>query len=216
MERTAEQPGDPTNAPPPPSAIRTPPVITESAATTRPPNAFRKKGKGWIARFAGGDDVVLHDGPGAEYLHALLSDPGKPQSAVDLKRLRAKVTVRPVLGNAGERIDRDALRDYSVRLAAIEVELEEARDAHDEASQDRLEEEKEFLLNEVKGTGLHGSHKPEADDRQRVRKSFLAAITRVISEIRKSDAVFADHLDSSVSCGHSPIYDPRGPVEWDL
>jgi predicted Zn-dependent protease len=175
---------------------------------------FRKKGAAWIVRFGGGEERLVLATKGAAYIYLLLSNPGKHLSAVDMAYEVAKEPKRYQLGNAGPRADRDAFAAYKARHDELREEYDEAVGNQDIGRQESARRELEQLAAELKRSKWA---KEERDDRERVRKSVSAAITRAVRGIQKYDAKLAKHLCApTLRCGRSPIYDPQFRISWDL
>jgi 7-cyano-7-deazaguanine synthase in queuosine biosynthesis len=179
-------------------------------------NAFRKKGEAWVTRFAGGSENFLLPSKGAAYLHALLSHPHRPISAVELACRVARHPKNFALGSAGETLDQDALTAYRARLAELTEELQEAKENNDVAQQTRVEREQEEFMSEIRrALGRGGRIRRDADDRDRVRKAVGNAIRRAIRDIGRFDQTLAVHLHAYVSCGLNPCYSPNRETEWE-
>jgi len=178
---------------------------------------FRKKGQAWIVRYAGGEDFILLPCKGAAYLHILLSNPRATFPVTKLAFTVAKEPEMYALGDAGVASDRDALSAYRVTYEDLKGELEEARENSDLAQEERIQNEMDWLAQQIKrDQGLGGRLRKEADDRDRVRKSFQAAIRRVVKEISKYDKRLAEHFKPPrLTCGRNPCYDPQDDIEWD-
>jgi len=75
-----------------------------------------------------------------------------------------------------------------------------------------------FLAEQIKKDKGFGKRiRRASDDRDRVRKSFQAAIRRVRNEIAKYDKRFAEHLKTPrLRCGWTPCYDPNDDISWDV
>lgn len=179
-------------------------------------NIFRKKGQVWEIRFAGGPERILLPSKGAAYLHMLLSQPRTPISAIEMACRLARNRESYVLGDAGEKIDQDALSAYRARHLELKEELEKARSNHDDAAVTRIEGEMQVFMDEIrKARGLGGRIRKDADDRDRVRKAVGNAIRRAIKDIAQFDARLAEHLKSPrLCCGLSPRYSPDQDVSW--
>lgn len=179
-------------------------------------NALRRKGQAWVVRFGGRDDFILLPSKGAAYLHMLLSAPGRRTSVVDMVFCVANAPGRFALGDAGPRNDADARDAYRVRFQDLTEELAAAKRCNDEAGKVRLGRELADLAAELKSRGWGGASKRDSDDRERMRKAFRAAFRRVIKDISKFDRSLAAHLDATVTCGTSPVYQPARPIDWEL
>src|SRR4029077_17920051 len=98
-------------------------------------------------------------------------------------------------------LDRKALASYRDRLAELEEELDDARDAADRGRADRAADERERLLGELRrSTRPDGSARPLGSrDAERARKSVSARIRDAIARIEAVLPELAHHLDRSVS-----------------
>ncbi len=153
---------------------------------------------------------------GLGYLAVLISNPGKDMLAADLVALTAgaargdlRPDGAPSPRAADEVLDKAALASYRSRLAAIDAELDEARDWNDAARTDRLEVEREFLLAELSGAlGLSGRQRRFADEAERARVNVTRAIRSAIRKLESQAPRLAAHLDSAVTTGARCRYDP--------
>ena len=183
--------------------------------TGMPDNVFRRDGRAWRVRFAGGRSFTLLPSKGAAYLHLLLSRPGRPLAATEMAVAVAKEPSRFALGSAGEVLDDEAQTAYLARYEDLKCELDEAKDNNDIGQQARVEREMESLMGELKrARGLGGRIRRASDDRERVRKKVGIAIRRARESIAIDDRRLAAHLNSSVRCGRSPCYNPQEEVKW--
>jgi hypothetical protein len=189
-------------------------------ASGEPPlgeNVFRKKGQVWQVRFACGEDFILLPSKGAAYLHLLLSNPGVSFTVASLSVRVAKDPTTYCLGDAGEASDADALAAYRTRAQEAAEELREARERADVATQARLREEIEWLVEQVrKDRGYRGRGRKQSDDRERVRKRVWVAIRRAVRRIGHYDTRLADHLSHPrLVCGWNPCYTPGPGIRWE-
>ena len=178
---------------------------------------FRKKGQVWEVRFAGGQDFILLPSKGAAYLHLLLSHPRVPFSAIDLACRVAKNPERYALSSGGEQSDRESLTAYRARYDELQEELDEARKNNDPGAESGIQQEIEWLVEQVrKDRGLGGRLRKASDDRDRVRKAVGNAIRRAVKDIGQFDKRLADHLTSPrLSCGLNPCYTPDQDITWE-
>jgi len=178
---------------------------------------FRKKGQAWVVRHSGKQDFILLPSKGAAYLHLLLSSPRQPVSAVNLAFQVARVPHQFILGDAGERSDKEAQAAYRARYQELQEEMTQAEKDNDEATQNRVRSEMNDLADELKDRGWGGRPKKEHNDRDRVRKSVGIAIRRAVKQIAEYDKELAEHFQSPrLRCGNSPIYEPDSDIDWDL
>jgi hypothetical protein len=182
-----------------------------------PENVFRRKGPGWQVRFAGGEDLFFKPHKGFAYLHLLLSRPNVPISAAELICIVARDPRRFALGNAGERLDRDALSAFEARYRELKEDLEEARDNNDPGTEGKLQAEMAALYEELrKARALHGRIRKDSDDRNRARLAVRAAVRRAVEEIARYDARLAKHLSPPrLRGGWRPCYAPDQEICWE-
>jgi len=178
---------------------------------------FRKKGQAWVVRHNGKPDFILLPSKGAAYLHLLLSSPRQLLSAVNMAFQVAHVPQQFILGDAGERSDKEAQAAYRARYQELQEETAQAEKDNDEATKNRVRGEMKSLADELKNRGWGGRPKKEHSDRDRVRKSVGAAIRRAIEQIAEYDKDLAAHFQPPrLRCGNSPVYDPGSDIDWDL
>ena len=201
---------------PEPITLTTPPTERETIDILGE-YVFRRAGQAWQVRFAGGKEFILLPSKGAAYLQLMLSRPQCDHPVTELAYVVAREPTRFALGSAGEAADPEALSAYRARYDDLQGELNSARNNGNHMQETQIREEMAFLAEEIKrDKGLHGRLRKEADDRERIRKAFQAAIRRVVKEIQKYDKDFANHLKTpTLRCGWNPCYDPRGHIEWD-
>jgi hypothetical protein len=160
-----------------PTAIADAPV----AAETRPDNYFECRGSHWAIRYNGGPEKLYPASKGFAYLHALLTRGGRPVPAEELAREADGDRPRCALGSAGEQCDDDALAAYRRRSAALQEELDDARERGDDRRVEAARTETAALAAEVRrGEGLGGRKRTAADDRDRVRKAVGNAVRRAV------------------------------------
>jgi hypothetical protein len=178
---------------------------------------FHRRGPAWEVRFAGSKEFILLPSKGAAYLHILLSSPGVSISAIDLACRLSRNRERYALGSAGEANDREALTAFWARFDELEEDRAKAKENNDTGWQERIEEEREQLLGEIRRSeGLLGRLRKQKDDRERVRQAVGVAIQRAVKEIAKYDRNFAEHLTAPrLRCGMNPCYTPGQGVDWE-
>jgi 7-cyano-7-deazaguanine synthase in queuosine biosynthesis len=179
--------------------------------------SYRLRGQAWVVRFNGGPANVLLPSVGATYLHELLTRPDHMYTPAELALSVARRRDVPAQGDAGERVDRDALTAYRVRRMEAQQDLDRARENNDLGAIELAERELVALGEEIRlATGVGGQLRKVADERERVRKAVGIALRRVIEEIREFDPPLAEHLDRQVRCGQHPCYTSEPGVRWDL
>ncbi len=142
----------------------------------------------------------------------LVSRPGREVSALELA---GGPDARGLAGRGDVLADRQALAAYRDRLAEIDAELDRAHDDADVGRLERLEDEREAVLSELRRvTGLGGRARTQANrPAERARKAVSA---RIRDAIRRLGAVAPDaagHLDRSIRTGLFCSYDPDGEAE---
>ena len=177
---------------------------------------FRKKGHAWVVRHNGKEDFILTPSKGAAYLHLLLSSPHQALSAVSMAFQVACVPQQFILGDAGERSDKDSKAAYRARYEELKEELAQAVKDNDEATKERVREEMGSLADELRDRGWGGKAKKEHSYHDRIRKAVGNAIHRAVEQIGQYDKELAKHLQAQIRCGNNPVYDPGEPIDWDL
>ena len=119
------------------------------------------------------------------------------------------------LGDAGEVLDPQARAAYKRRLEDLRDELAEAQAFNDEARIERLEQEIEFLTQELASAyGLGGRKRKAASAAQRARVNVTLSIKNVLKKIDKQHPSLALYFSTTIKtgtfCSHTP--DPRLPV----
>ncbi len=191
----------------------------EQAAPEEPPtlgvNVFRRRGRAWDVRFRNGRPFILLPSRGAAYLHLLLSRPGRPFTALELRSLATRRREQYALGNSGENGDRQAREDYRVRFEELQAQMQKARKDNDLGQQELIQQEMAWLLSELGGERTGAARRPEARARKRLRQSVSVAIGRAIEVIGQDDEALARHLRQYVHRGLNPCYTPGEQVQWD-
>ena len=124
-----------------------------------------------------------------------------------------------VSGRTEELIDVEALKAYRVRLDELQAEIDQATSDDDLASIDRLAEERDQLLAELRRTtGLGGRIRTVANDpAERARKAVSARIRDAIRRLDRITPQLAAHLDRSIKTGLRCTYAPTGAdasIRW--
>lgn len=205
----------------------------------RPDNIFRKRGGVWEASFLGRNMILLHGvDKGAEYINLLLSSPnrefsvyeiacGRAVNAIDFSTNTAvapedieegfQVTQGIPLGDAGDVMDRRALNECEQRALELLGEIEDARNANDHQSIEKIEEEMAFLTKILEsGKGLGWRQRKAGDKRKNVRDAFNNAVKRAITNIGKYDKSLTEHLTASIKYGNEVVYRPEISITWEV
>jgi len=179
------------------------------------PASLTRDGKIWAISWGDEHGNVTHV-KGLADIATLLRHRGHEVSALQLTGATAAVR-----SSGDELTDLDALRAYRSRLDQLSVEIDEAESDADIGRVERLDEEREQLLAEIRRTtGLGGRIRSSSNDpAERARKAVSA---RIRDAIRRIDAVaptLAAHLDRSIQTGLRCAYLPTGEdaaIEWDV
>ncbi len=168
----------------------------------------------WTVTF-GEEQGSLPHVKGLADLATLLRHQGQELSAVQL------MSGAPSGGSTTteDLIDLTALRAYRERLDDLQAEIDQAGSDTDLASIDRLVEERDQLLAELRRTtGLGGRIRIAANDpAERARKAVTARIRDAIRRLEVITPRLAAHLDRSIRTGLRCSYVPTGAdahIRW--
>jgi hypothetical protein len=150
---------------------------------------------------------------GLWHLRELVSRPRTPVLALSLIAAPSEDPV-PV-GDAGPILDREALRQYRRRLAALDDELDDTEARHDVEGHAKRSAEREALLQEVaRATGLGGRPRRAGSPTEKARLNVTRTIRHAVTYLSTALPDLAAHLDESVATGVSCCYEPRTNVSW--
>ncbi|MBI3245044.1 MAG: AAA family ATPase [Deltaproteobacteria bacterium] len=204
----------------------------------KPDSMFRREGEAWELAYQG-ERCSLKDAKGLHLLAYLLRFPHQefpaPQLAGVGKKPAASGTLPQPnlsvaeavasglgirgLGNAGERLDRQAQAEYKRRLAELREEQDEAEALNDLGRLEKVREEMEFLADELRAAhGLAGRDRRDADVEELARLSVTKAIKAALQKIAEHLPPLGRHLLVSVKTGKVCSYmpDPTRPLVWEL
>jgi hypothetical protein len=177
-------------------------------------NSFRLEGENYHIRYAG-RLFTLSNSVGLWYLRELLSHPNQVFDPVELETARTGVRGRSSNSSTGESFDAEAKREYARKLREIDEELEEAAQFNDLASIERLQSEREKLIDHIsKATGKGGKARVTTDT-SRARKNIRQQVNRDIDRISKFCPELADHLRTAFQ-GESLCYRPTQDPGWQF
>lgn len=116
-----------------------------------------------------------------------------------------------------EVLDRATLASYGKRLAELDQEITEAREWHDPARLESLEQEREFLLAELScSLGLGRRPRRFADEAERARVNVTRALRSMIRKAGELSPELGQHLDKTVvtggRCGYQPVNEAPAPT----
>jgi hypothetical protein len=189
---------------------------------------FKKTGEVWSLQYDG-TSVSLPARIGMAYLQHLLRSPDRSFSCMELQAAvganpdgRAMLDKKdeaelPVASSVEDEIlDPTARKQYKERLAELEADLQKAERNNDIGQRERLTDEKESLLEELKAaTGLAGRPRKFATDAEKARKAVSGAIRTALEVINKYHPELAKHLEDRIDRGARCCYRSDG-IGWEV
>ena len=125
---------------------------------------------------------------------------------------------RPSLQQGGlEILDERARRAYRAHLAEIDRELEDAAGRTDVGRRQRLQDERQALLDQLEQAGgLGGRPRLAGASDERARVAVRKALVAVLARIAETDPWLGRHLRGQVRTGIRCVYEPNPeqPVRW--
>jgi tRNA A-37 threonylcarbamoyl transferase component Bud32/tetratricopeptide (TPR) repeat protein len=197
------------------------------------PSLFRCEGEYWTITY---QDIVCRfkDVSGLRYIAHLLQHPNQEFHVTDLVQVEAREEL-PIgandvefirqgstsagLGDAGEVLDVQARTAYKQRIRDLHEELEEAREFNDIGRIEKLEDEIEFVTQELAGAiGLGGRNRKAASASERARVNVTRAIKSVIKKTAEQNESLGLYWATTIKTGNFCSYlpDPRFPVSWQF
>jgi DNA-binding response OmpR family regulator len=203
-----------------------------SVAPEAAPNVFRCDGDFWTIAYQG-KQFRVRGSRGFVYLAALLGQPGQRIPATELAGLGADPDAKRIsagelrasglrageTSEAGELLDASARAAYRRRLGELNEELERARAFNDPGRATALQEEIDFILQELaSAVGLGGRARKAGSAAERARLNVTRAIRSAIERIGAHHRPLARYLATTISTGLTCAYDTefRTPVVWVL
>ncbi|GGM35030.1 hypothetical protein ACFFX1_44230 [Dactylosporangium sucinum] len=165
-----------------------------------------RTGQQWLVQYGRRTALIPHS-VGMSYVAALLANPGRDVSAVDLAagpdtRRRAARTGHAVL-------DRAAVQQYRQRVGQLNEHIErlESMERADELAS--MTAERDWILGELRAaTGLAGRIRSFTNESERARIAVGKAIRRALAAVDGVDSVIAAHLRASIHTGTRCSYRP--------
>ncbi|HEX7095729.1 MAG TPA: tetratricopeptide repeat protein, partial [Acidimicrobiales bacterium] len=174
-----------------------------------------------------GHTALVRDLKGMRYLERLLAEPGREFHVLDMVATEAgtwpagtddltSATNRTASG-AIPVLDEQARDAYRRRLAEVEDDIEEARRNNDVVRLQLSENERDFLVAELKhAVGLAGRLRSVGSDAERARTAVTRSIRYALERIDPHHPTLAAHLRQAINtgtyCSYTP--DPRAPIVW--
>jgi predicted ATPase len=203
-------------------------------------STFRQEGEYWTLTFQG-ITCRVKDTRGLQYIAQLLRYPHHEfhvlalvsgdvsLAAIDrpshqmFKRVDTANEPESVYGggftDVGDMLDPQAKAAYKQRLQGLQAELEEARGFNDPGRAEKIQEEIDFLTQElVHAVGLGGRSRKAASPAERARVNVTRAIKTAIRKITESHPALGQHLAHTIKTGTFCAYtpDPHLSLSWQL
>lgn len=187
-------------------------VLLSSLAPPADEWTLRREDGDWLLE-AGDERARLRDARGLHYLRSLLSAPARDIPALDLAAGGGGMVAPAV----APRLDGAAVAAYRRRLAALAEELDAADAAGDAARGERLERERQAVIDQLRGaTGLAGRPRTASPEAERARVNVTRTLRAAVERIEEAAPKAGAHLRASVRTGVACRYDPApgGPSRW--
>lgn len=195
-------------------------------------NVFRCEGDVWTVAYQG-KRFRVRGSRGFVYIAALLGQPGQRVPATELAALGADPDVRRASAaearagglqpaessEAGEVLDASARAAYRRRLAELNDEIEAARAFNDDGRVAKVQDEIDFILQELaSAVGLGGRTRKAGSTHERARLNVTRAIRSAIERIGAHHRPLARYLSTTISTGATCAYETefRAPIAWVL
>ncbi len=173
---------------------------------------LRREGEVWALSYDG-RTVRLRHTKGIGDIARLLAQPGREIPVLDLASEGQAVPH----GDTGPRLDATARKMYKRRLVELEDEIDDADAAADSGRSERLHAERDTLLSELSGAyGLGGRARRSGDPAERARSAVTQRIRDAMTRIEAEHPSLGGHLRRAVRTGLFCVYEPDGPVEWEI
>ncbi len=177
-------------------------------------NSFRLEGENYQIRYSA-RQFTLSNSVGLWYLRELLTHPNQVFDPVELESARTGVRGRSSNSSTGESFDAEAKREYARKLGEIDEELEEAAQFNDLASMERLQLDREKLIDHISKATGKGDKARVSTDASRARKNIRQQVNRDIDRISKFCPELAEHLRTAFQ-GESLCYRPTQDPGWQF
>jgi len=196
------------------NASDTPPIARPRTEVLPADAALAREGDAWAWTWQGRTVRVRH-AKGIADLALLLERAGRE---VHVRELEGVAAVIPVAGSRQDVLDEIAVRQYRLRLADLEEDLDEA-DLHGDVGRAAvLAAEREALVDELaKAFGVGGrARRAGSDPDERLRKAVSARVRASIERVEALDPALGRHLRAAVRTGFWCSYQPERPVIWSV
>lgn len=177
-------------------------------------NTFRIQGENYQICY-GGKQFSLSGSVGLWYLRELLTHPHQEFDPVELESARTGIRGRSSTSPTGEIFDAEARRQYALRLSEVDEEIAEAAQFNDLGRLERLQADRQKILDHVAKATRKGGMARVATDSARARKNIRQQISRDIGRLGKYCPELAQHLKRSLQ-GESLSYRPSHEPGWQF
>jgi hypothetical protein len=174
---------------------------------------FQRKGKHRMLAF-NSEIEITSETNGNWYIEQLLAKPNVAFRCTQLESLHTGLAEETSTGSIGEVVDMETLKGYRDRLQEIDEEFEEATSFNDPARQEKLGDERQAILDQIKSAQGLGGRVRQKFDAERSRKTVCKAISRAIEAIEKVHPELGLHLHKSINLGLEVSYSPDVVIEW--
>jgi CheY-like chemotaxis protein len=203
-----------------------------------PDKTFHQEGEYWTITYQG-KVVRAKDTDGLHYIAYLLRYPHRKIHVLELvasvggplegttpvsstereAAARPDLSVHPAFGDAGPILDSQAKAAYKQRLDELRTELAEAQRCNDLGRIVKVEQEVEFLTQEIsQAVGLGGKDRRAASPAERARVNVQRAIKVALEKLSEYHPVLGRSLMSTINTGTYCSYtlDVRIPSPWQF
>lgn len=210
------------------SSLRFQPLTRSPHSPT--PNTFRHEGEYWTVTFAEKTCRIRHT-LGMRYLAQLLSRPHEEIHVLTLVAEESHLTTPLAFGkpsaevmqlgftDAGDVLDPQARAAYRQQLRLLQEELAQAQTFNDSGRLEKLQEEIEFLTQELsQAVGLGGRARKAASVAERARVNVTKRIKIALRKLSEQHPTLGEHLTRTVRTGVFCIYRPLPQqfLTWEI
>ena len=185
-------------------------TVVASIGDALPRATFRLQDDRWHLVFDGAS-VVISDAKGMRDLASLLASPAEERHCLEIAGRPAET------GGEDAVLDDRARREYRMRLAELQREIDEAERDSDPARGSRAREEMDALVEALAGAlGLGGRSRSLGSAAERARSAVTWRIRSAVRKIATVHSSLGRHLENSIRTGTYCSYQPERPIDWDI
>ncbi|MBU6173396.1 MAG: hypothetical protein KGQ60_06300, partial [Planctomycetes bacterium] len=176
-------------------------------------HVFQRKGKHQMLAF-NSEIEITSETNGNWYIEQLLAKPNVAFRCTHLESLLAGFAEETSTGSIGEVVDKETLKGYRDRLQEIDEELEEASSFNDPERQEKLGDERQAILDQIKSAQGLGGRVRQKFDAERSRQTVCKAISRSIEAIERVHPELGLHLHKYINLGLEVSYSSDVVIDW--